>query len=211
MVLEHFLIDLIQTGQVTVPNHIIDFELNPSDQSIILLEEYYRADALTMPHTAPSFHPEAALWAAKYIFSTIQLVLLRDIGEERMNELLTGYTGEYTPEAIYSADLTLRFLPDIFKFASGLSPEDPLIAKLKLTAQLWPFSSIGIANIPASSADTMLSHPSLRLAYIDRIMLKKDISRLLGKQEKTLVKEALGIHQTKLWPGLNLILNEDTI
>lgn len=209
--LDLFLIDLIQTGQVTVPNQIVDFDADASDQATTLLEEYYRADALTMPYTAPAFHPEAALWAAKYIFSTIQLILLRDIGEERMNELLTSYTGKHTPEAIYSADLTLRFLPDIFKFASGLSPEDPLIAKLKATAQLWPFSSIGIANIAAFSEDTMLDHPSLRLAYIDRIMLKKDITRLQGKQEKTLVKEALGIHQTKLWPGLNLILNEDTI
>lgn len=211
MVLEHFLIDLIQSGQVTVPNQIIDFELNSSDESLILLEEYYRADVLTMPHMAPPFHPDAALWAAKYIFSTIQLVLLRDIGEEKMNSLLGNYTGGYTPESIYSADLTLRFLPDIFKFASGLSPDDPLVARLKTTAQLWPFSSVGITDVSIAIDDAITAHPSLRQAYIDRIIQKKDTYRLQGEKEKKLVKEALGIHQASLWPGLNLILNEDTI
>lgn len=209
--LDLFLIDLIQTGQVTVPNQIVDFDAYTSDRAIILLEEYYWADALAMPHTAPNFDPEAALWAAKYIFSTIQLVLLRDIGEEKLNQLLTDYKGACTSEAIYSADLMLRFLPDIFRFASGLSPEDPLIYKLKAIARLWPFSSIGIADINVTIGDKILDHPSLRVAYIDRLILKKDIERINNKHELKLVKEALGAYQAKLWPGLNLILNEETI
>ncbi|TCD29599.1 hypothetical protein EZ456_00865 [Pedobacter psychrodurus] len=209
--LDLFLIDLIQTGQVTVPNQIVDFDAATSDQAIVLLEAYYQADALTMPHNAPNFDPEAALWAAKYIFSTLQLVLLRDIGEEKLNQLLTDYKGAYTSEAVYSADLMLRFLPDIFRFASGLSPEDPLIYKLKTTARLWPFSSIGIAGINVTVGDKILDHPSLRVAYIDRIMLKKDINRINGEHELKLMKEALGAYQTKLWPGLNLVLNKETI
>ena len=208
--LDLFLIDLIQTGQVTVPNQIVDFDAYTSDRAIILLEEYYRADALAMPYTAPGFDPEAALWAAKYIFSTIQLVLLRDIGEEKLNQLLVDYNGQYTSEAVYSADLMLRFLPDIFRFASGLSPEDPLIYKLKAIARHWPFSTIGIANIDVVIGNTILDHPSLRVAYIDRLILKKDMNRINSKHELKLVKEALGAYQAQLWPGLNLILNEET-
>lgn len=201
----------MHSGQIKLPNQMIDFEHHSSDEAIVLLEEYYRADALSMPYIAPAFHTEAALWAAKYIFITIQLVLLRDVGEHKMNTLLANYTGEYSARAIYSADLTLRFLPDIFRFASGLSPEDPLITKLKTTAKLWPFSSIGITGLSIFINDTIADHPSLKQAYTDRIILKKDINRLEGEQEKRLIKEALGMHQAILWPDLNLILNEETI
>ena len=211
MKLDIFLIDLIQTGHVTVPDQITDFDTTVSEHSLILLKEYYDVDCLQMPHTPPAFNPDAALWASKYLFVTIQLLLLRDIGEEQMNYFLKDYIGEQSPEAVYSADLMLRFLPDIFRFGSGLSPEDPLIFKLKTTAINWPFSSVGIDDLTVEVGENILSHPSLRACYIDRIVEKKDIKRLQGHSGINLLQEVLGAHQKKLWPDLALVLNEENI
>jgi len=209
VVLELFLLDIIQTGQVTVPEKLIDFDSQSSDRSAILLQDYHKTDALHLPGSAPDFHPDAALWAARYIFSTIQLVLLRDSGEDQINHLLVPYEGKKSAEEIYSADLMLRFLPDLFNFASGLSPEDPLVNKLKETAACWPFSSVGIDSVTVSPEVGILEHPALKQEYIDRIIQRKDLKRLKGIPERKLLETVLGMHQEKLWPKLNLILDEE--
>lgn len=210
MILDLFLIDLMQSGQVSVPHEMVKFEHDASKDTVILLESYHRSDSLEMPGIAPNFHAGAAIWAAKYIFTTIQLLLLRNIEVAEIDLYLKDYDGEKSSEASYSADLTLRFLPDLLKFGSGLSPADPLIAKLKSTAEKWPFSSVGIEGLTSQADENILAHPSLRVAYIDRIIQKKDVTRLQHTNEKNLLKEVLGIHQAKLWPDLSLILNEET-
>ena len=209
MILDLFLIDLMQSGQVTVPHEMVNFDYVDSKDTAILLEAYHHSDTLEMPGIAPNFHASAAIWAAKYIFTTIQLLLLRNIDVAEIDLYLKDYDGEKSSEAIYSADLTLRFLPDLLKFGSGLSPADPLIEKLKSTAEKWPFSSVGIEAVTSQADDNIFLHPSLRIAYIDRIIQKKDLTRLKYANEKNLLKEVLGLHQAKLWPDLSLILNEE--
>ena len=189
---------------------MVDLNADACDDAVVLLEAYYDVDRQHMPYDAPKFHPTAALWAAKYLFNTIQLILIRDAGVDQIDLHLKDYERNPGPEEIYSADLMLRFLPDIFRFASGLSPNDPLVDQLRKTAENWPFSSVGIEKITTTANAKLLGHPSLRLAYIDRIIQKKDIIRTTGKEETILLKEVLGIHQAKLWPNLNLILNEET-
>lgn len=211
MELELFLIELIESGEVVLPNEIVDFTASPVEHAVVLLKAYYHSDSLQMPYSAPEFHPEAAIWAAQYMYSALQLLLLRQAGLEEINRLLIDYEGGGTPEEVYSVDLIMRFLPDVFRLASGLSPEDPLVGKLKETAQRWPLSSIGIAHVNIQVTRNILEHPSLRLTYIDRIIAKKDINRLNGEEERKLLKEVIGGHYKKLWPDLNLILNEETI
>ncbi len=211
MKLDLFLIDFFQTGQATMQQEINDLDEESLSHSILLLAEYHRADSLHMPFSAPNFHSNAALWAAKYIYYSLQLVLLRDIELEQIQQLLVDYDGTDTAEEIYSADLMLRFLPDVLKLANGLSPEDPLVYKLKETAAKWPFSSVGMEGLRIGTMQNIFVHPSLRQAYIDRVITKKDISRIKGEEEMALLKEVLGMHEQTLWPNLNLMLNEENI
>ena len=95
---------------------------------MIILREFYERDVLTMPGDVPAFHSEAAVWAARYVFYVSQLILLRDVDEDVMQGYLSPFEGMHSAEAIYSADLLLRFLPDLFRLGSGLSPGDPLVA-----------------------------------------------------------------------------------
>jgi hypothetical protein len=209
--LDLFLIDLFQTGQVTVSQELTDLDADTQDRTLSLLSQYHSIDVLHMPFAAPSFHPGASLWAAKYVYRTLQLVLIRDIDAGELNKLLIDYEGSGTAEEIYSVDLMMRFLPDILMLASGLSPGDPLVYKLKDAAVKWPFSSVGVPGINADCPQTILDHPSLRQAYMDRVIAKKDIGRFGSPNEKMLLEEVMGMHQHQLWPNLNLTLYEKNI
>jgi len=144
-----------------------------------------------------------ASWVAGYIFYACQLILLRDVGD--FTAFLQPFSGNQSAEAIYSADLMLRFLPDLFRLGSGLAADGPLVANLRQTAIEWPYSSIGLKNIDAGIPEVILQHACLRIAYIDRVIAYKDTDRLKGEAEKELLKEVMGDHQAQLWPSLELI------
>jgi hypothetical protein len=200
-----FLTDLVQGGNVVVPRTISPLDEIDIQSSLIILREFYGRDVLTMPGDAPAFHVEAGAWAAKYVFYVSQLILLRDMDEDVMQGYLSPFEGEHSAEATYSADLLLRFLPDLFRLGSGLSPGDPLVANLMQTALSWPYSSIGLKDAAAPIPPEVLNNSSLKLAYIDRVIVKKDTGRLRGADEKELLKEVLGDHRQLLWPGLELL------
>lgn len=196
---------------MVVPRTMTVLEPVDLDAAAVLLAELYKLDRLNMPFAAPDFEPKAALWAANYVFRVCQLILLRDIGESELQNWLVPYSDPQTPSAIYSADLLLRFMSDLFRLSSGLSPEDPLVHHLREAAVAWPFSSVGIKGITAGNVSNILGHPSLKQAYIDRLIARKDMERLRNHTEKELLKETLGAHRQTLWPGLDLLLTDDQL
>lgn len=200
MHLTSFIRDLLEKGQVTVAGQLIQFAEEDTQQSIVLLNRYYEEDKLEMPLEAPEFSPEAALWGARYLYHAIQFAMLRDLGEEQVKEHLTDFQGQITPETMYSADLTLRYLPDLLKLAKGLAPDDVLVTSLKHTLSQWPFSSVGLEGMEESNPDVVLENPSLAYAYIDRIIKSKDLKRAGNEQLAGLIREVLGAHTQLLWP-----------
>jgi len=200
-----FLNGLLADGNVVVPRVMTALEPADLEASTLLLAQLYNRDRLEMPSDCPVFDPESALWAASYVFRVCQLILLRDINETEINSWLAPTGKLQTAEVVYSADLLLRFLPDLFQLGGGISPEDPLVDNLKQTAITWPFSSVGIDQVTVDSPAVVLEHPSLAHAYINRIIQRKDMKRLKGEREKDLLKEILGANQPVLWPGLELI------
>ncbi|UOQ70443.1 hypothetical protein MUN79_17090 [Hymenobacter cellulosilyticus] len=165
-----------------------------------MLETYHAEDAREMPHTAPGFHASAALWAARILYYTILLTLVRELDEIVIQEYLTDFAGDSTPEVVYSADLTLRYLPDLLRLAKGLAPGDALVARLQTLGRQWPLSLVGQElPLPESEAQ-VLAHPSLRQEYVDRIIRIQDRRRAGQDQLRPLVQAALGGHAATLWP-----------
>lgn len=108
-----------------------------------LLREEYTREVLNFPGVAPSFEPEAAVWAARIVFNASQLLLSREKDEKDLVELLPDHPGAMTPGAILSADLCLRCLPDVIEKAKDINPDDPLIGLLEEILQQWHYSGIG--------------------------------------------------------------------
>ncbi|KAA2245567.1 hypothetical protein F0L74_06320 [Chitinophaga agrisoli] len=208
MRLTGFISDLIGGTGVTVAGEVLPFGEDDVQETIDVLGRYYVNDVIGMPHHAPAFNPQAAAWSARYLYHVIQLMLLRHLGNEQLDVLLIPFPGEIDAAAIYTTDLTFRHLPELFQLARSLAPGDPLVQRLTDTALQWPFSAAGIA-LPAEPAlDTVLDHPSLRIAYVDRIITRRDTARCNNPHITALVLEALGAYPEKLWPELPLLLKK---
>jgi hypothetical protein len=204
MRLTSYIQDLLEKGQVAVASQLIPFREEDLQQTLALLQHYHAEDAQEMPLAAPEFSPDAAIWAAKYLYYATQFTMLRDLGDEQVLAHLTEFTGPLTPEAIYSADLTLRYLPDVLHLAKGLAPDDVLVKCMKNILAQWPFSSVGMTEIEQVNNQPVLEHDSLKYAYIDRIIKHKDIQRAGEEPVAELIREALGEHSAVLWPGINI-------
>jgi hypothetical protein len=207
MNISSFLTDLQTTGDLSVAPVLEPFSEQERKNTSGQLREMYAADVLDMPLTAPPFHGEAASWGAETIYRIVQLILIRDAGEKAINEHLKDFGAPAGPEAIYSADLCLRYLPELWSLAKGLAPGDPLVRRLEELAEAWPFSSVGLEIKKTENIDTILSHPSLCRAYIDRIAEAKDLKRARHPLVTEKINEALGDYGKAVWPEFYTMQN----
>ena len=202
MLLTGFLHHLLTTGAVTLAGRPTPFEPADLAAAEALLRDYHADDVRERPGAAPAFDVPVALWAAQYLYHTVLLALVRELDETVVLAQLPDFTGEITPAAIYSADLSLRYLPDLLRLAKGLAPGDALVARLHATAGQWPFSFVG-AEGGGDAADAearVLAHPALRQEYVDRIIGTQDRARAAQPHLMPLVHAALGQYAATLWP-----------
>ena len=202
MKLNFFLTELFDTGKVTVGTEIETVTQVEQQATLLILHKYYAEDTLNMPAIPPDFDSKAALWAAEFVYRTLHLTILRHIDAKTVEQLLTDFEGETTPETLYAVDLSFRYLPELFTLAKGLAPSDNLVSLLKTRLQRWCFSAVGLdleTENKAKTTDIIFNHLSLRTAYIDRIIQKKDLKRALSEPECEWVKAALGNYPSVLW------------
>lgn len=204
MNLSAFITALTREGQVAVAHDITPFPPEALQAAAAVLHSYYLNDISDMPASPPAFDNDAALWAAAYVYRTTQLIMLRTPGPEQVSILLLPYTGAITAAAVYSADLCLRYLPDLLSMSKGLAPDDPLVMQLRQTAAAWPYSSTGMQIAPAVSLDAIITNPSLLQAYADRVIATRDISRCSTPAITAAIIAALGNYQEILWPDFRL-------
>ncbi|MDB5144998.1 MAG: hypothetical protein JWQ66_3711 [Mucilaginibacter sp.] len=207
--LSEFLNRLFTEGVVTVPRQLLPVEEADLREAVRLIRQFYESDWVEMAYVAPVLDEAAALWAAQYFFRAVQFVLLRDLVEDQMAIHLQPYGGEVDAGAVYSVDLVFRYLGPLFKLSSGLAPYDPLVERLRATAAAWPFSSVGlgvdVGTDDLVSLEVIFSHPSLKYAYVDRVILLRDAGRINDNVKvAAALQEVLGLHQKILWPGLEL-------
>jgi hypothetical protein len=177
------------------------------DQTIGLLKHFYEEDKLNMPGHVPEFSPAAALWAAHYLNTAIQLTMLRHIADEEVLSLLKPYPEPQSIDSVYSADLCFRFMKDVLSLAKGFAPDDVLVKCLNEQAKEWPFSSVGI-HVENADESLLISHTALRIAYADRIIRFKAHDRLKNPVVIEQVKAALGDYAKEYWPSFPDHLNK---
>ncbi|SDH50626.1 hypothetical protein [Chitinophaga filiformis] len=212
MRLTEFISSLINEGKVTVAPAINSFDPEDLRLANVHLKQHYDDDSTDMPGQVPPFDPEAALWAACYLYRAVQFIQLRQLGEDDIKAHLLPFTGVPSPSAIYAADLTLRYMPGLFDLAKGLAPGDPLVKELEIMAAHWPFSMAAIPSIVPEELFLLMimQHPSLKIAYIDRIIQAKDFRKCRHPECLPLVKEALGSYAAILWPEFEIDLTVHT-
>lgn len=166
-------------------------ELDAAAQTLESFEIDYRRE---LAHAPPGLSRPAMLWGARCVRRAASLLSYREIDADRMRSNLAEPCPEPpTASVVYSVDLCLRFLPDLMRLARAASPDDPLVAILKLWGEQWPLSSVGMAVTVSGPLD-WLSEPCLRQLYVDRIVAEQDESRLADEATRQAVRQTLGRH-----------------
>ncbi|SHL71098.1 hypothetical protein SAMN05444266_104490 [Chitinophaga jiangningensis] len=196
-----FITTLIQDGKVSVDTDISPFSADVLQETVTILQSFYHNDVPDMPGTAPAFHADAAIWGATYIYRTAQLFTISSPEDEDITRLLVPFSGAINAATIYSADLSLRYLPDLAGLNKSHATNSKLLEQLQETAAQWPFSSTGMKILAAQVPDSLLQHPSLLAAYADRIIVTRDHGRLRHPKVLQAVVKALDNYQEILWPG----------
>ncbi len=165
------------------------------DRALGVLAEWEQNARLELAGDPPEFISAAAGWAAIMVYDACRFVVCRDVSAE---EVAAAFARKppvaRSPAVDWSVDVVLRQLPEVFRLARHLSPNDPLVKELQALAAVWPLSSVGITGLENLDLDSFIGHPALRQLYADRILAAEDVSRLGAPRCDAVLREALGAY-----------------
>ncbi len=142
----------------------------PTDRDILTLADAFRTFARSVAGPPIAFDGEIAGRAAELVRQASWALVNR---EERLVDLkrrLRMPSTPTTPGRHLSADLLLRYLPQVLRRAAGLDPTDPLIEILGDLLRRWSLSG-ALADIEEGPliAPDFDGHPGLLLLYAERL------------------------------------------
>jgi MoxR-vWA-beta-propeller ternary system domain bpX4 len=195
--------NLRQDEEIVLYDKVLNFLAENEQMVKDFLQIEYEVETLNYPFTAPKFDAAAALWGAKTTYTICQLILYRENKVEELQQLLPSYTGEITAAAILSADLCLRFLPQVLKNTRSIDPDDTLIAIAENHLQQWHYSGIGYPLTKTIDLAMVTNDKCLAQLYADRVIQKKDMQRAQQPLLHEKIKAIMGIYSSLFWKELN--------
>jgi len=173
------------------------------------LQKQYEEEAIGYPYQVPAFDTAAATWAAKLCYQAAQLLLYRENEEKDLPHLFKAYPGTMDAAAILSADLCLRFLPNLLSELKTIDPDDALIEILETILKTWHYSGINYdLAIEELDFEKILTNPCITQLYCNRIIHHKKIKLARQKDMQAFVLSSLGDYASIFWKELTIINNE---
>ena len=114
--------------------------------------------------------------------------------------------GRITPGAVLSADLCLRFFPDIIRQLRIIDTEDSLTGILENIIRTWHYSGISLGE-PVEELDpqVIISDPCLLQLYCDRIIQYKNRGLANDPNIKQHIAASMGNFSSRFWPEFQQI------
>jgi hypothetical protein len=165
---EEFLSGLLREGRI-VFRRSPDGGPGASEGAVGLLKRAYDDDRRNVAGPAIPFDAAVAREAGELVWVASWALVNRG---DRVEELEPGMTMRRPPSRASdhaSADLLLRYLPQVHRRARAIDPSDPLVAMLGGVLRQWPLSGV-LADLddgPATPPD-LAGHPGLMLLYAER-------------------------------------------
>jgi hypothetical protein len=189
-----------------------------------VVREWDAANRLEFPGEAPPLNPATALRAVERFYRACQYTVYREVDAQTVAELfaepvhappgggpparssaslrptsnpampVTATSARATAADHYTVDLVFRFLPELFRLAQRTSGADPLCDGLRLWAGEWPLSSIGMADVNPVDLSAVCDDGGLLRLYADRVIARRDVSRLADPRVRAAVQTALGYY-----------------
>lgn len=149
---------------------------------------------------------KTALWAAKVVYYSAQLYLIRENTAKDLNKLIPSFKGKREVSALLSADLSLRFLPQIVSALQQADPEDPVVKMLESILKQFHYSAIGSDLDPEGiNWEEELKDKTYRKLYLERIVEKKAYQLAEIPYINRLLIGEFGIYKDLFWKELKTI------
>ncbi|SHM32678.1 hypothetical protein SAMN05444484_105157 [Flavobacterium chilense] len=189
--------------QIILYDKLITIAQTEETEVVLFLETEYENEILEYPGIAPDFNAGAALWGARTLYLATQLLLHREHKMNDVKELLPFYIGVLDASAIISADLCLRFLPQIITKIREIDPEDLVIEILEKHLIQFHYSAIG-SDLDTENVnfETLVTNDCLLQLYIDRIVQRKSIRWAQSDFIKKQLEIGFGDYQKLFWAQL---------
>lgn len=189
--------------QVILYNKIITISRMEETDTASFLETEYENEILEYPDVAPKFNSGAALWAAKTVYSAAQLLLYREHKISDLNDFLPKYWGEIDASVLVSADICLRFLPQIILELKRVDADDLVIPILENHLIQFHYSAIGYEiDIENINFDVLAVNECLKGLYLNRIVERKAIKFAQSDFIKKQLEIGFGDYKKVFWPQL---------
>ncbi|WP_395737188.1 hypothetical protein [Prosthecobacter sp.] len=200
------------SGQVGVTRE--DLLPGDSEQTLALLSRAFQDACEDLPGGLKvdlEWCPAAAQDALRYLYRLCQVLVDRAMSEEQAGAVCAAMPlAASSPGELFSQDLALRHLPELWSMARSMSDSDPLVTGIEQAAVRFPLSSVGIALKSAPDLMPLRRHDGLWRLYLDRIIERQDASRLDDAHTSLAVADALGDHALSLAPKLAARLSLST-
>jgi hypothetical protein len=164
-----FLTQLFDQGKIVFRSAIAPRD-QPSPVAMKTLADAFENHSLAVAGPRIRFDPEIACAAAEFLRQASWALVNHD---ERMKDLekrLMMPRSPSTSSEHLSADLTLRYLPQVLRRARGLDPSDPLVERIANTLRRWPLSGVlsDVTEAPTGPLE-FGGHTGLLLLYAERL------------------------------------------
>ncbi|QIF04731.1 hypothetical protein G5S37_25425 [Roseimicrobium sp. ORNL1] len=171
---------------------------------MLLLQEAFTAhlddlaDLGTDQHQHPPFKPDVALDALRCLYRICHGLVDRALPAGDIEDIFSDMPPAPVDAGdMLSADVALRHLPTIHRWAKSLSADDPLVLGLSAIGLRFPLSSVGMGPLPLPlDLAPLKRHPQIWRWYVDRVIERQDESRLTDPEVKAAVRDALGAHHS---------------
>lgn len=147
-----------------------------------LAEALREVDALARaeaPGAAPELDLAAAAWALERVLGACRALVERSLSAKEVEELVcVPLPAPRSAAVLWSADLTLRFLPDLCALARGVARDDPLVTALARLARDWPLSAAGLAlggDGAPELPEALRADACLRGLLVDRVLARGSV------------------------------------
>ncbi|MEY8761433.1 hypothetical protein [Chryseobacterium tongliaoense] len=194
---------------ITVFSEIHTISKDEEDEAAHYFEAEFENERLEFLSDQLICNKEAAVWAAKVLYHSAQLYLIRKDTANNLGELIPQYKRMPDVSSVLSADLSLRFLPQIISVLQSADPEDPLIKILENILLQFHYSGIGHdLDLEKINWEEELKDKTYRKLYLERIVEKKAYKLAeIPLINQWLIAE-FGLHKEVFWNELK-ITNEE--
>ena len=186
-------------GEILLNQELALDSLIERTEALNFLKEQYDLEMLEYPAISSQFQEKPASWAVRLMLYGGHYFLNREAYVADIAAHLPKMEARLSPEDQLSADLMLRFLPQLINEMKQLDTEDELIPLLENELRKSTFTSIlYFEDFDVEKIKELSENKEMALLTLERVVAAKKWQWLKGNSLGQLLKEHIGIYSKEI-------------